>query len=62
MPSKVRKVEVYQGGDGDWYWRARASNGEVVSDSSEGYTSRSYCIDMAEGENEGIPATVVESE
>ena len=29
---------VYQDASGEWRWRARARNGEIVADSSESYT------------------------
>jgi uncharacterized protein YegP (UPF0339 family) len=31
------KVVVYQGDDGFWYWHLKAENGEIISDSAEGY-------------------------
>ena len=61
MLGKVRKAEVYQDAVGDWRWRAKAGNGEIVADSGEGYVSRSHAVAMAEDVT-GIPATVVESE
>ena len=42
------KVHVYLGGDGFWYWRLKAANGEIISDSAEGYRHKGYCINMAE--------------
>jgi hypothetical protein len=35
------KITVYQAEDG-WRWRARASNGEIVSESGEAYENKSY--------------------
>lgn len=32
--------EVYPDQEGDWRWRLRASNGEIVADSAEGYEER----------------------
>lgn len=32
------KYEVHAGADGQFYWRLRAANGEIVA-SSEGYTT-----------------------
>lgn len=31
------KLEVYADAAGEWRWRARDTNGEVVADSGEGY-------------------------
>ena len=42
------KVQVYEGGDGFWYWRLKAVNGEIISDSAEGYRHKGYAITMAE--------------
>jgi uncharacterized protein YegP (UPF0339 family) len=35
------KVTVYRAQDG-WRWRARAANGEIVSESGEAYENKSY--------------------
>lgn len=37
------RVEIFRGLGDEWYWRARASNGKVVGDGSEGYSNRSNC-------------------
>lgn len=42
-------LEVYEGRDGEWYWRLRAANGEPVA-SGEGYVSKAGAL-------EGIRAT-----
>jgi len=34
-------IEVYKGRDGKFYWRARARNGKIVADGSQGYKSKS---------------------
>lgn len=34
---KDRYVEVYQDNAGEWRWRRKAGNGEIVADSGEGY-------------------------
>ena len=33
-------VEVFKGADDDYYWRIKATNGEELARSSEGYDSR----------------------
>jgi uncharacterized protein YegP (UPF0339 family) len=38
------KITVYQAEDG-WRWRARASNGEIVSESGEAYENKSYALE-----------------
>ena len=32
------KIELFKGKDGQWYWRVRASNGQIFC-TSEGYVS-----------------------
>lgn len=39
MPSKPT-FEVFQDGDGDWRWRLVATNGNIIADSGEGYTTK----------------------
>jgi uncharacterized protein YegP (UPF0339 family) len=41
------KITVYRAADG-WRWRARAANGEIVSESREAYENKSYAIEAAE--------------
>ena len=33
-------TEVYQDAAGEWRWRVKAPNGEIIADSGEGYTRR----------------------
>lgn len=35
--------EVYQDNAGEWRWRIRATNGEIIADSAEGYVDRADC-------------------
>lgn len=37
--SIVRQVELFEGRDGQWYWRLEARNGETLAH-SEGYTRK----------------------
>lgn len=37
------RFELYRQADGDWRWRLRATNGNVVADSAEGYRRREDC-------------------
>jgi uncharacterized protein YegP (UPF0339 family) len=34
------KTEVYQDKAGEWRWRRKARNGEIIADSNEGYDSK----------------------
>ena len=40
--------EVYEAADGEWRWRLRHRNGNVLADSGEGYADRSGCWDAIE--------------
>lgn len=37
------RFELYRDAGGQWRWRLRARNGEVVADSGEGYVRREDC-------------------
>jgi uncharacterized protein YegP (UPF0339 family) len=37
------RFELYKDHTGDWRWRLRAQNGNVVADSAEGYRNRADC-------------------
>lgn len=51
METNVQGIEVYTGKDGQWYWRARAANGEIVAE-GEGYTRQD---DARKGAGEVFP-------
>jgi len=40
------KITVYKAEDG-YRWRARAANGEIVSESGEAYQHKSYVLEAA---------------
>ena len=48
------KVEVYRDEGGFYRWRRRAENGQIVSDSAEGYTDKRWAEHQATGLNEGV--------
>lgn len=37
------RFELYRDGVGEWRWRLRVQNGNVVADSGEGYRHRADC-------------------
>ena len=37
------RFEVFKDGIGQWRWRLRAQNGNVIADSGEGYRHREDC-------------------
>jgi uncharacterized protein YegP (UPF0339 family) len=47
-------VEVYLSEGGDYWWRRKAANNRIVSDSGEGYTDKQYAMHQARALNEGI--------
>ena len=38
-------VEVFEDKAGEWRWRFKHKNGNIMADSSEGYASKSGCED-----------------
>ena len=40
-------IEVYKDAEGQWRWRAKSNNGDILADSGEGYTSRVFTENMA---------------
>lgn len=36
----MNTVVFYKGANGRWFWREVASNGRIVSDSGQGYSTR----------------------
>jgi uncharacterized protein YegP (UPF0339 family) len=45
------RVEIYPDAAGEWRWRRLATNGEVVSDSGEGYVRKTDAIGAAHAVN-----------
>jgi len=46
------KYEIYKDTRGEWRWRLKASNGQIIATSGEGYHNRSDCehgIDLVKG-------------
>lgn len=51
--TNVAMIEVYEGEDGQYYWRGRAANGEIV-DQGEGYTRHDDAVEGAEKVHPGV--------
>ncbi|QHS17621.1 DUF1508 domain-containing protein [haloarchaeon 3A1-DGR] len=47
--------EVYEDNAGEWRWRLRHRNGNVLADSGEGYTSRSAAVNAVESVKRDAP-------
>lgn len=46
--SNNHKWEIYKDNAGEWRWRRKAANGEIVGASTEGYVNKSDCIANAQ--------------
>ena len=46
---------VYQGKNGDWYWRLDAANGNTVANGGEGYKNRNVAVKMMENVTSSFP-------
>ena len=45
MRKLTGKFEIYQSeATGEWHWRLRASNGQIIATSGEGYVTRFSCV------------------
>lgn len=40
------RFKIYKDGKGEWRWRIRAANGNIIGDSSEGYKNKQDAIAM----------------
>jgi uncharacterized protein YegP (UPF0339 family) len=40
-PVRIPKLQFFEDEAGEWRWRVRAANGEIVNGSTEGYVNRS---------------------
>ena len=57
------KFEVYEGKDGQWYFRLKAGNGEIIARGSEGYTTKAACLKGIDSVKRNAPeAPIVELE
>lgn len=54
------RFEMYRDSTGEWRWRLRARNGEVVADSGEGYKRREDCEHGIELVRQSAEAKIVD--
>lgn len=60
MESNVVAVEVFQGENGEWYWRAKGGNGEIVANSApESYTRHEDALTAVNATFPGVEAQSV---
>ena len=54
------RYEVYKDGRGEWRWRLRAANHEIIATSGEGYKNKADCLHGIELVKDSADAPVVE--
>jgi uncharacterized protein YegP (UPF0339 family) len=54
--------EVYEDAGGEWRWRLRHRNGQILADSGQGYSDRSGSFDGIESVKRNAPNAAIESE
>ncbi len=54
--------EVYEDAGGEWRWRLRHRNGNIIADGGEGYSSRTKAHDAIESVKRNAPGATVEAE
>lgn len=55
------KFEIYKDSQGEFRWRLRAANGEVIAN-GEGYTSKAGCLNGIESVRENAPIAEIEDQ
>ncbi|AEC18363.1 hypothetical protein UMN179_02354 [Gallibacterium anatis UMN179] len=53
--------EIFKGVNGQWYWRLKAANHEIIAQ-GEGYTTKQsclHCIELVKGTNQQTPISEV---
>ncbi len=54
------RFEIYRDHAGEWRWRLRMTNGNVVADSAEGYAQRVDCERGIAVVKSSAPASIVD--
>ena len=54
--------ELYEDKAGEFRWRLRHQNGNIIADSAEGYTSRASAINGIESVKENAPDAPIEEQ
>ena len=55
------KFEIFKDSQGEFRWRLRAANGEVIA-SGEGYTSKAGCLNGIESVRENAPIAEIDDQ
>jgi uncharacterized protein YegP (UPF0339 family) len=51
---------IYRESNGEWRWRLKAANGNILADSGEGYNNKQDCRDALDSVKASADAPVVE--
>jgi len=54
------KFEIYKGKIGDFHWRLTHTNGQVIADSGEGYTTKANALHGLNSVKKNAPEATVE--
>ena len=54
--------ELYQDRAGEYRWRLRHQNGNIIADSGEGYSSKANALNGIDSVKENAPAAPVEEQ
>lgn len=57
----MSKFEIYKDSQGEFRWRLRAANGEVIAN-GEGYTSKAGCLNGIESVRKNAPIAEIEDQ
>ncbi len=58
----MTKFQLYEDRKGEYRWRLRARNGEIIADSNEGYSSKASCKHGIDLVKEQAASAVVEDQ
>ena len=58
----MSKFQLYKDRKGEYRWRLRARNGEIIADSNEGYSSKASCKHGIDLVKEQAASAVVEDQ
>jgi uncharacterized protein YegP (UPF0339 family) len=58
----VSKFQIYEDRKGEYRWRLRARNGEIIADSNEGYSRKANCKHGIDLVKEQAASAVVEDQ
>jgi len=54
------KFEIYRGKIGDYRWKLTHTNGQIIANSGEGYTSKANAINGLNSVKENSPRATIE--